>query len=82
MGSVRTTSDNNFIRGLSRKGKLFDIALFFNRLQEQPSGVDRSQRAEFAGSTFSPDGRPCFVDIQSSARDDVRGVWGPWRETV
>ena len=43
---------DNFIRGLTRKGELFDIAL--NRLGAAP-GADRSND-EFAGSTFSPDG--------------------------
>ena len=67
-------SSDNFIRGLSRKGELFDIAL--NRLTSG-AGVDRSND-EFAGSTFSPDGKTLFVNIQSSAGMTF-AIWGPWR---
>jgi len=65
--------DDNFIRGLSRGGQLWDIAL--NRLRSK-SGVDRSND-EFAGSTFSPDGHTLFVNIQSSAGMTF-AIWGPW----
>jgi secreted PhoX family phosphatase len=67
-------TDNNFIRGLSRRGQLFDIAL--NRLRSS-TGVDRSND-EFAGSTFSPDGQTLFVNIQAS-RGLTFAIWGPWR---
>jgi secreted PhoX family phosphatase len=67
-------TDNNFIRGLSRHGKLFDIAL--NRLTSS-TGVDRSND-EFAGSTFSPSGNTLFVNIQASAGMTF-AIWGPWR---
>ena len=33
---------------------------------------------EFAGSTFSPDGRTLFVNIQASAGMTF-AIWGPWR---
>lgn len=65
--------DDNFIRGLSRGGQLWDIAL--NRLRSK-SGADRSND-EFAGSTFSPDGHTLFVNIQSSAGMTF-AIWGPW----
>jgi secreted PhoX family phosphatase len=62
--------DNNFLRGLSPNGKLWDIAL--NR-------IEGNFDAEFAGSTFSTDGETLFVNIQ-----DVAGmtfaIWGPWRK--
>lgn len=68
------STDNNFIRGLGRRGRLFDIAL--NRLTSS-TGVDRSND-EFAGSTFSPSGRTLFVNIQASAGMTF-AIWGPWR---
>lgn len=67
-------SSDNFIRGLTREGELFDIAL--NRLKSG-AGADRSND-EFAGSTFSPDGKTLFVNIQSSAGMTF-AIWGPWR---
>jgi uncharacterized protein len=66
--------NNNFIRGLSPRGHLFDIAL--NRLVGK-AGNDRSND-EFAGSTFSPDGRTLFVNIQAGAGMTF-AIWGPWR---
>lgn len=75
-GTLVVCEDNvndNFIRGLSRGGQLFDIAL--NRLRSS-AGVDRSND-EFAGSTFSPDGHTLFVNIQAS-RGMSFAIWGPW----
>lgn len=68
-------SDNNFVRGLSQSGRIWDIAL--NRLRSA-SGNDRSND-EFAGSTFSPDGHTLFVNIQASAGMSF-AIWGPWRK--
>ncbi len=65
---------DNYIRGLTRRGRLFDIAL--NRLTSS-SGTDRSND-EFAGSTFSPSGQTLFVNIQASAGMSF-AIWGPWR---
>ncbi|UMG91383.1 alkaline phosphatase PhoX [Nocardioides sp. TF02-7] len=65
--------DDNFVRGLSPSGRLWDIAL--NRLRSA-SGADRSND-EFAGSTFSPDGHTLFVNIQASAGMTF-AIWGPW----
>ena len=76
-GTLVVCEDNvsdNFIRGLTRKGELFDIAL--NRLVSS-TGTDRSND-EFAGSTFSPDGHTLFVNIQASAGMTF-AIWGPWR---
>ncbi len=75
-GTLVVCEDNvkdNFIRGLTRRGDLFDIAL--NRLRSG-AGADRSND-EFAGSTFSPDGRTLFVNIQASAGMSF-AIWGPW----
>ncbi|MEU4567380.1 alkaline phosphatase PhoX [Micromonospora sp. NPDC023956] len=66
------TSDN-FIRGLTPRGELFDIAL--NRLTSS-TGADRSND-EFAGTTFSPDGHTLFVNIQAS-RGMTFAIWGDW----
>ncbi len=68
------SSNDNYVRGLTRHGDLFDIAL--NRLV----GRDGKPRFddEFAGSTFSPDGHTLFVNIQASAGMSF-AIWGPWR---
>jgi uncharacterized protein len=67
------SSGDNFLRGLTRDGQLFDIAL--NRLRSA-SGSARFGD-EFAGSTFSPDGSTLFVNIQASAGMTF-AIWGPW----
>jgi hypothetical protein len=59
---------NNYIRGLTPDGQLFDIAL--NRVEGQ-------FRDEFAGATFSPDGHTLFVNMQSG-RAMTFAIWGPW----
>ncbi|RHW24265.1 DUF839 domain-containing protein [Nocardioides immobilis] len=76
-GTLVVCEDNvndNFIRGLSPDGSIWDIAL--NRLRSA-AGADRSND-EFAGSTFSPDGHTLFVNIQASAGMTF-AIWGPWR---
>ena len=65
---------DNYIRGLSRGGQLWDIAL--NRLVSSLTGLPRFGD-EFAGSTFSPDGHTLFVNIQAS-RGMSFAIWGPW----
>ncbi|MDF3044045.1 MAG: hypothetical protein K0R30_273 [Ornithinibacter sp.] len=60
--------DDNYVRGLSRGGQLWNIAL--NRLAGRTND-------EFAGSTFSPDGHTLFVNIQAS-RGMSFAIWGPW----
>ncbi len=67
---------DNYIRGLSRGGKLWDIAL--NRLVSSLTGLPRFGD-EFAGSTFSPDGHTLFVNIQAS-RGMTFAIWGPWKQ--
>jgi hypothetical protein len=67
------SSGDNYLRGLTQKGQLWDIAL--NRLRD-PAGNPRFGD-EFAGSTFSHDGRTLFVNIQS-ARALTFAIWGPW----
>jgi hypothetical protein len=65
---------DNFIRGLTQDGRLFDIGL--NRLRSS-SGAPRFGD-EFAGSTFSPDGHTLFVNIQAGNGMSF-AIWGPWR---
>ncbi len=75
-GTLILCEDNaqdNFIRGLTKEGRLFDIAL--NRLRSS-GGADRSND-EFAGSTFSPGGHTLFVNIQAGAGMTF-AIWGPW----
>jgi secreted PhoX family phosphatase len=62
------SSGDNYLRGLTAKGQLWDIAL--NRIAGRFGD-------EFAGSTFSTDGHTLFVNIQSS-RGMTFAIWGPW----
>jgi uncharacterized protein len=76
-GTLILCEDNvndNYLRGLTRGGQLFDVAL--NRLVSS-TGSPRFND-EFAGSTFSPDGKTLFVNIQAS-RGMSFAIWGPWR---
>jgi secreted PhoX family phosphatase len=79
-GTLVLCEDNvndNFLRGLTRGGQLFDLAL--NRLRSQissPPGAPRFND-EFAGSTFSPSGQTLFVNIQAS-RGMTFAIFGPW----
>ena len=76
-GTLVVCEDNvndNYLRGLTRGGTLFDIAL--NRVVSR-TGTPRFND-EFAGSTFSPDGHTLFVNIQAS-RGMTFAIWGPWR---
>ncbi|MDQ3733767.1 MAG: PhoX family protein [Actinomycetota bacterium] len=64
-------SNGNWLRGLTPSGVLFDIAR--NLI---PRGTDIGGD-EFAGSTFSPDGRTLFVNIQSSTGLSI-AIFGDW----
>jgi secreted PhoX family phosphatase len=66
---------DNYVRGLSRLGSLFDIAL--NRLLRNAEPHAPRFGEEFAGSTFDPDGRTLFVNIQASQGISF-AIWGPW----
>lgn len=67
------SSGDNYIRGLTRGGQLFDIAL--NRLRS--SGGAARFGDEFSGATFSPDGHTLFVNIQAN-NGMTYAIWGPW----
>ena len=74
-GAVVLCEDNvndNFVRGLTRDGQLFDIAL--NRLVSS-TGANRFND-EFAGATFGRE-ETLFVNIQAS-RGMTFAIWGPW----
>jgi secreted PhoX family phosphatase len=60
----------NFLRGLTQKGRLFDIAQ--NKIAAQLND-------EFAGSTFSSDGETLFVNIQATRGLSI-AIWGPWHK--
>ena len=70
---ARTAPATTSCAASTRQGELFDIAL--NRLVSS-TGTPRFGD-EFAGSTFSPDGRTLFVNIQAS-RGMTFAIWGPW----
>jgi hypothetical protein len=69
------STGDNFLRGLTKNGDLFDIGL--NRLRSQIPPNPTRFGDEFAGSTFSPDGHTLFVNIQAS-RGITFAIWGPW----
>ncbi len=56
-----------YIRGLTREGRLFDFAR------------NVESRSEFAGATFSPDGGTLFVNIQDDPGATF-AIWGPWEQ--
>jgi len=68
-GLILCEDGNNeqYVRGLTRDGKIFDFAK--NIL---PGYEDK----EFAGATFSPDGHTLFVNIQTPGV--TLAIWGPW----
>jgi secreted PhoX family phosphatase len=58
-----------FVRGLTRSGRIFDLA------------QNVSDSSEFAGATFSPDGRTLFVNVQAPVAFTC-AIWGPWERGV
>ena len=60
--------DRNFLRGLTQSGHIFDIAQ--NKIEGQIND-------EFAGATFSPDGKTLYVNIQAGTGLSF-AIWGPW----
>lgn len=69
-------SNGNWLRGLDRRGDLFDIARNLIPVTRSDGSVDVGAD-EFAGSTFSPSGRTLYVNIQSSSGLSL-AIWGPW----
>jgi hypothetical protein len=61
--------DDQYLRGLTQKGQIFDFAL-----NTVPGFEDR----EFAGATFSSDGATLFVNILIPGI--TFAIWGPWQD--
>jgi uncharacterized protein len=68
---------DNYLRGLNRGSRIFDIAL--NRLHRNSAPFAPRYGEEFAGATFSPDGDTLFVNIQASQGISF-AIWGPWQQ--
>jgi secreted PhoX family phosphatase len=62
----------NYLRGVTREGEIFDFAL---------NAIAGRQGEEFAGSTFTHDGKVLFVNIQASSGLTF-AIWGPWQRGV
>jgi secreted PhoX family phosphatase len=60
----------NFLRGVTPAGQIFDFA---------QNKIPRREGDEFAGATFSPDGKVLFVNIQA-ASGLTFAIWGPWKK--
>ena len=60
------------MRGVTPAGEIFDFAR---------NAIPRREGDEFAGATFSPDGRVLFANIQASAGLTF-AIWGPWEDGV
>jgi len=67
----RSAADTQFLRGLTRDGRIFDFAAFL------------LNNREWASATYSPDGRTLFVNIQGDTRLGEPGnlgysfaIWG------
>jgi len=60
--------ERNYLRGLTPEGRIWSIAR---------NAIEGRNDDEFAGSTFSPDGRTLFVNIQAGAGMTF-AIWGPW----
>jgi len=60
---------DNFVRILTNEGRIADFA---------KNIVPKMERAEFAGTTFSPDGKTLFFNIQPLGA--TFAVWGDWSQ--
>ncbi len=60
-------SPPNHVRGLTPDGRVFDLA----------RNLIGAGESEFAGATFSPDGRTLFVNLQRDPGATF-AIWGPW----
>ena len=70
-------SNQSFIRGLTMDGTIFPFAKNNVVLNGEQNGFEGDFRErEFAGATFSPDGRWLFFNAQSPGISFA--VTGPW----
>jgi secreted PhoX family phosphatase len=60
-----------YVRGLTRDGRIFDFA---------KNMVPGYEDKEFAGATFSPDGKTLFFNIQVPGL--TFAIWGPWEKAL
>ena len=68
-----------FVQGLTRDGRIFPFAQNDAILRGERNGIEGDFRgSEFAGATFSPDGRWLFLNLQSPGI--TFAVTGPWRD--
>ena len=63
------SSPENFVRILSPNGKVADFA---------KNITPGKEASEFAGATFSKDGKILFVNIQTAGM--TLAVWGDWKK--
>src|SRR5688572_655307 len=62
---------DNYVRILTPEGRIADFA---------KNIIPKMERGEFAGTTFSPDGKTLFVNIQTlGATFAIWGDWGPFK---
>jgi hypothetical protein len=66
--ALRGRQRANFLRGLTKHGRIFDFAL---------NSIPGQESDEFAGSTFAPGGGTLYVNIQSRNAMSF-AIWGPW----
>ncbi len=66
-GDYAGTESKNFVRIMTPEGKMANLAR--NISKDFP-------RSEFAGSTFSPDGKTLFVNMQAAGV--TLAIWGDW----
>ena len=70
---------DNFVRGLTLDGKIFPFATNNVVLNGERNGFSGDYRnREFAGATYSPDGRWLFFNIQTPGI--TFAVTGPWAD--
>ena len=70
---------DNFVRGLTTDGAIFSFARNNVVLDGEKNGISGDFRArEFAGATYSPDGRWLFVNAQTPGI--TFAVTGPWAD--
>ena len=70
---------DNFVRGLTTGGSIFDLAKNAVVLDGQRNGFSGDYRhREFAGATYSPDGRWLFFNVQTPGI--TFAVTGPWSD--
>jgi uncharacterized protein len=63
--------NEQYVRGLTPQGQIFDLA---------KNIMPGYEGQEFAGATFSPDGKTLFVNIQRPGL--TLAIWGPWDRGV